>query len=239
MRDSSAVRTKIMRSEERGRANHGWLDARHSFSFASYYNPEAMGFRDLRVINDDRIAGGGGFSTHGHRDMEIVTYVVSGALEHRDTMGNSGIIQAGEVQKMSAGTGVRHSEFNASEKDPVHLFQIWIIPDKENHEPSYGQRSFVEELQKQDIVVLASRDGEQGSLKINQDAKILAGQWKDKKELSIPAQAERFYWLHVVDGDLSVEGQSLKTGDAIRITGADKIDLSTQSKAEFLLFDLN
>lgn len=230
--------TQIIRSKDRGHANHGWLDSYHTFSFANYYNPDWMGFRDLRVINEDRIAGGGGFPTHPHNDMEIITYLVSGALEHQDTLGNRAVMKPGEVQRMSAGTGIRHSEFNHSKEEPAHLLQIWIMPGKRGVQPSYGQKSFASELETKDLVLLASRDGREGSVEINQDVNLYAAKWTSAREINFNLKPSRYAWIQVVNGTLALGAEKLEAGDGAAIHGEASLALRAQGPAEFLLFDL-
>ncbi len=232
--------TKILRkSQERGHLNFGWLDTYHSFSFGEYYDPKHMGFRDLRVINEDRIAAGRGFGTHPHNDMEIVTYVLSGALTHKDSMGNGSVIHAGDVQKMSAGTGVKHSEANDSEAEEAYLLQIWILPDERNLTPSYDQK-FFEEVQKQNkLCLIASPDAAQGSVSIHQDVKIYASLLDKGKNLSHPLNAGRAAWVQLISGDLQVNGEVLQSGDALALEEEKTVEISAKTNAHFLLFDLN
>jgi quercetin 2,3-dioxygenase len=229
---------QIIRSKDRGHANHGWLDSYHTFSFANYYNPDFMGFRDLRVINEDRVAGGMGFPTHPHNDMEIITYLISGALEHKDTLGNSAVMKQGEVQRMSAGTGIRHSEFNHLKDQETHLLQIWLMPEKRGVQPSYGQKSFAEDLAKKDLVLLASRDGREGSVSINQDVDLYAAKWSSKRELKFTLRPGRYAWLQVVSGALGLGDESLGAGDGVAIGGESELLIRSEGSAEFLLFDL-
>lgn len=229
---------KIRRSEERGHADHGWLDSYHTFSFADYYDPDVMGFRVLRVINDDRISGGRGFPTHPHRDMEIITYVIEGSLEHQDTMGTHSIILPGEVQQMSAGTGVQHSEFNHEKTSVTRLLQIWILPDRAGHKPRYGQKSFTEALQRENLVLVASGDGAQGSVPLHQDVQLYAGKWSSAREQKYSFKSGRYGWIQIANGSLEVNGQLLKTGDGVAIAEESEIALRAHGPAEFLLFDL-
>ena len=234
---------QIRRSKDRGHANHGWLDSYHTFSFANYYDPDFMGFRDLRVINEDRIAGGGGFPTHPHSDMEIITYIVEGALEHQDTLGNKAVMRPGEVQHMSAGTGIRHSERNHSLDQSTHLLQIWIQPEHKGIAPGYGQKSFALEIEKGDLTLVISRDGRDGSVKINQDVDLYAAKWSKAHSVEFELRPRRYAWLQIVSGKVQLgSGQKsqveLDAGDGAAI-GAEKVlQLSSSSAAELLLFDL-
>lgn len=230
---------RVMKSHERGRANHGWLESWHSFSFADYYNPQAMGFRALRVINEDTIAGASGFPTHGHRDMEIITYMVDGELTHKDTLGNTEVIKRGEVQRMSAGTGVRHSEFNMQSEKKAHLLQIWILPDAENHKPSYGQKDFSKEFDSQKLVLTVSADGRDGSLQMNQDASLYVGRWKKAERIEKDLDPKRSAWVQVIKGPLTVNGQVLEEGDALALREERKLVIDSSGAAEFLFFDLH
>lgn len=223
---------------ERGHADHGWLDTFHSFSFADYYDPKFMGFRSLRVINEDKVAAGRGFGSHPHRDMEIITYVVSGELEHKDSLGNGSVIRRGEIQRMSAGTGVVHSEFNPSTTSPVHLLQIWIEPSRKGFEPSYDQRKFDLDGQPNRLNLLASEDGRDGSMKINQDTALFAGNLMNGS-LSYQLPAGRSAWLQVVSGELQISGLTLSAGDGAGISDEETLELKSSGAAEFLLFDLN
>jgi redox-sensitive bicupin YhaK (pirin superfamily) len=229
---------QVRRSEERGHAKIDWLDSYHSFSFADYYDPKFMGFRALRVINDDRIAGGGGFPTHPHRDMEIITYVIEGALEHRDTLGTQSVIRPGEVQRMTAGTGIRHSEFNPQTDQTTHLLQIWILPDRAGYPPSYEQISFTNRLVVEDLVLVASRAGTGGSVSLHQDVNLYVGKWDSARQVAQPFAKDRYGWLQVVNGLVDVEGQTLKAGDGASFSGQTEITLASEGAAEFLLFDL-
>lgn len=229
---------QIRPANERGGADHGWLKSQHSFSFADYYDPEQMGFSVLRVVNEDRIEGGSGFPTHGHRDMEIITVVLEGALEHRDSMGTHSVIKPGEIQRMSAGTGVRHSEYNALPDKETHFYQIWLMPEKGGVTPSYSQQSFTEALEKNNWVLALSKDGRDGSMKFNQDASIWVGQVKAGETTRRTLNSKRKYWIQVMQGDLTVEGQKVQTGDGLALTSLESLDLSSQQGARILLFDL-
>jgi redox-sensitive bicupin YhaK (pirin superfamily) len=228
----------LRRSRDRGHANHGWLDSYHSFSFADYYDAAHMGFSALRVINEDRIAPGMGFGTHPHRDMEILTYVLEGALEHKDSMGNGSVIRPGDVQRMSAGTGVSHSEYNASQTEPVHLLQIWILPDHTGLPPGYEQKSFSAESRQSRLKLIASRDGREGSVTIHQDAKIYAAILDEDDTLEHRFAPGRRGYLQVATGDLVVDGHLLRAGDGARIAQAERVSLGSPKRAEILLFDL-
>ena len=222
----------------RGHADFGWLDTWHTFSFGQYYDPQYLGFGALRVINDDRIAAGAGFPMHGHDDMEIVTYVMEGALEHRDSLGNQGIIKAGEVQRMRAGTGIRHSEFNASAIDGIHLLQIWIVPDQKGLEPGYRQIRLDPQGRTGRLQLIASQDGRDGSVDIHQDASIYAARIEAGDSITFPVIAGRRAYLQVAAGSVSLNGYPLKEGDGAAITGEDSLMLETGDSAEILLFDL-
>lgn len=228
----------IRRSSDRGYADHGWLKSYHTFSFAGYYDPQQMGWGNLRVINEDRIAPGTGFGTHGHRDMEIVSYVISGELAHQDSMGNGASIKPGEVQRMSAGTGVRHSEFNHAKGQTTHFLQIWIEPAKVGIEPGYEQKAFSDELKRARLCLLASPDGRDGSVTIHADALIYGSLLDGSDEVSTRLDPSRLYYLHVVQGEINVNGQALASGDAARFADATELVLSSAVKAEILLFDL-
>ncbi|MHB1591939.1 MAG: pirin family protein [Sulfuricella sp.] len=228
----------IRKAHERGHADHGWLDTWHTFSFADYHDPEQMGYSSLRVINDDRVAPGAGFPTHPHRDMEIVTYVLSGALEHQDSMGNGTVIRPGEVQRMSAGAGIRHSEFNASASDEVHLLQIWIVPERSSITPSYEQNFFDTAEKLGRLRLVASPDGSDGSVTIHQDAKLYAALIDPEHSADHVLPPGRRAYLHVARGTASLNGEALKAGDGARIESESKIRLESNSSAEILLFDL-
>ena len=227
---------QIRKGKDRGHFDHGWLDTYHTFSFADYYDPEYMGFRALRVINEDRVHPGRGFGTHSHRDMEIVTYVLEGELQHRDNMGTGSIIRPGEVQRMSAGTGVLHSEVNPSRDQSVHLLQIWLLPDRRGLKPEYEQKAFPAEERAGRLRLVASPDGSDGSLTIHQDAKILAGTIRDSVQYDL--QPGRYAWLQVARGSLDLNGQTLNAGDGAAIENEPALTLRGKD-AEVLLFDLN
>ncbi len=229
---------RVRKSEERGHFNHGWLDTYHTFSFADYYDQDHMGFRDLRVINDDRVAGGAGFPTHPHRDMEIITCVLEGSLMHRDSMGNGGVIRPGEVQRMSAGRGVRHSEANASESEPLHLLQIWILPERAGIEPGYEQKMFPIEERTNRLRLMASRDALEGSVAIHQDVDLYAGVLGRGSEVSHEFRPGRHGWLHVAKGEAEVNGTVLRTGDGAAISDETSLTIVGNGGTEVLLFDL-
>jgi hypothetical protein len=225
-------------SAARGHANHGWLDSFHSFSFAHYYDPDHMGFRALRVINEDAIAPGMGFGTHGHHDMEIVTYVTHGALEHRDSMGEHSIIRPGEVQRMTAGTGIRHSEFNASRSEEAKLLQIWLLPAKEGLSPGYEQKAFADSLKHNRLCLIAAPDGRDGAITIHQDVDLYAAKPDAGQTITFPLRVGRGVWLQMIEGAVRANEYSLKAGDGLAIEGCDTISIEAESAAEFLLFDL-
>lgn len=228
----------IHKSEHRGGANHGWLDAKHSFSFASYYNPQRMGFGPLRVINDDRIAPGRGFGAHAHRDMEIITYVLAGSLQHRDSMGNGSTLRAGDVQRMSAGSGVEHSEINPDSGAELKLLQIWIEPSAKGLAPGYAERHFSSEEKSGRLALLASPDGREKSLPIAQDALLFAGVFKEGEVAEHRIEPGRLAYAHVVAGSISVNGARLSAGDAAELVGEPLVRLDNADSAEILLFDL-
>ncbi len=229
---------EIRRSEDRGRANHGWLDSRHSFSFAEYFDPHHVQFGALRVINEDRVAPGGGFGSHPHRDMEIISYVLEGALRHRDSMGTGSVIVPGDVQRMSAGTGVFHSEMNASPGEPVHFLQIWIFPDRRGITPGYEQKHFNAEEKRGRLRLIVSPDGAQDSVRIHQDARIHAGLFDGGESATLPLAPGRRAYVHLVRGMLRVNGTQLAGGDALKLTDAGELNLSDGQDAEVLVFDL-
>ncbi len=229
----------IRRAGERGYADHGWLRSFHTFSFADYYAPAHMGFRSLRVINEDRVEGGKGFGTHPHRDMEIISYVLSGELQHKDSMGTGSVIRPGDVQRMSAGTGVTHSEFNASPTEEVHFLQIWILPDARGHAPSYEQKHFTEAERQGKLRLVASSDGADGSLTIHQDARLFAGLLAPGERVSQVLAPARYAWLHVARGKVVVAGHELAAGDAAAFEESGEISIQGSEPSEILLFDLS
>ena len=228
----------VRKSEERGRANFGWLDSKHSFSFGHYYDPDHMGFGPLRVINDDRVAPGGGFPTHPHSDMEIVSYVLNGALEHKDSIGTGSVIRPGDVQRMSAGTGIRHSEFNASRTEPVHFLQIWIMPEKNGLAPAYEQKTFPEEEKRGRLRLIASRGGRDGSVTIHQDADLYATLLAPGQAVSHEIAPGRGGWVQVARGSIALNGETLKEGDGAAVPVSGTLRLEGLSDAEVLLFDM-
>jgi redox-sensitive bicupin YhaK (pirin superfamily) len=228
----------IRPAKERGGGDHGWLNTRHTFSFSDYYDPRHMGFRALRVINEDRVAPGRGFGTHGHRDMEILSYVVSGGLGHRDSMGNGEVIRPHEWQRMSAGTGVRHSEANASDEEPVHFYQIWILPESEAIRPDYEQKLFAPEEKAGRLRLVASRGGEDGSLKIHQDVKVYNSLLTAGAEVEHRLDEGRHAWVQVVSGAVSLNGTQLGEGDGAAVSDETSLTISARADAEVILFDL-
>jgi redox-sensitive bicupin YhaK (pirin superfamily) len=228
----------LRKSEERGFADHGWLQSFHSFSFADYHDPEHMGFGNLRVINEDRVAAGEGFGTHGHRDMEIISYVLDGELAHRDSMGNVETIPPGDVQRMSAGRGVMHSEFNHEKDRTTHFLQIWILPDVRGIVPSYEQKSFPEADKRGRLRLVASPDGVDGSVRIHADARLYAGLFDGAEQAQRPLDPTRKYYVHLVRGELEVNGQRLRGGDAAKLQGESSLALTQARDAEVLVFDL-
>lgn len=229
---------RIRRSGERGAANHGWLDTRYTFSFSDYFDPDHVQFRALRVMNEDRIAAGAGFPTHGHRDMEILTVVLDGAIAHRDSLGHGETLRPGEVQYMGAGTGIRHSEFNPSETEPTHLYQIWLLPDRPGHAPGYGQRRFDEAGRRDRWQVVASGDGRDGSLAIHQDATVALADLGDGRSLDHPIAPGRHAWLQVMRGSVVLNGQPLAEGDGAAVSGEPGLEVRGAGDASVLLFDL-
>jgi hypothetical protein len=228
----------IRRSSERGHADHGWLNSYHTFSFADYYDRRHMGFGPLRVINEDRVAPGQGFPTHAHRDMEILSYVLAGGLEHRDSMGNGSVLRPGYVQRMTAGTGVRHSEFNASKQEPVHFLQIWIEPESRGIEPGYEERVFTDAERSGTLRLIASHDAREGSVQIHQDLDLYASLLAPEDRVRHVLPAGRQAWIHVARGELEINGQRLAAGDAAAITEAGPLELVGTTASEVLLFDM-
>jgi redox-sensitive bicupin YhaK (pirin superfamily) len=230
---------EIRRAEDRGRTEWGWLDSRHTFSFGGYQDDGHQGFRSLRVLNDDRVQPGQGFGTHGHRDMEILSYVLEGALEHKDDAGGGGVIRPGEIQFMRAGTGVMHSEFNHSKADPVHFLQIWIIPDRKGLPPAYGQRTFDRGKAKHSFVLLASSNGRDASLQIQRDANVWVTLLGEGEQRELPLGVGRYAWIHVARGSASVNGNPLREGDGASVNGEDALRFLGHRSAEILVFDLS
>ncbi len=229
----------VRRSQDRGHANHGWLDTYHTFSFADYIDPEHMGFRTLRVINEDRVAGGGGFPMHPHRDMEIITYIIEGELEHRDSMGTSSVIRPGEVQRMSAGRGVVHSEFNPSPDTPVHLLQIWILTAAKGIAPSYEQKAFAEGERRSRLRLIASPDGAEGSVRIHQDTRLYSSLLDAGATVRHDFAPGRHGWVQVVKGELDVNGTKLGAGDGAAVSEEPALVVDATAPSELLVFDLS
>jgi quercetin 2,3-dioxygenase len=232
------VMIAVRKADERGVANFGWLNSRHSFSFGHYYDPAHMGFRSLRVINEDRVVPGAGFDTHGHRDMEIISYVLDGALAHKDSLGTGSTIRPGEVQRMSAGTGIRHSEFNASKTEPVHFLQIWILPERDGLDPGYEQREFPLEEKKGRLRLVASRDGRDGSVTMHQDADLYASVLAAGDRVTYDLAPGRHAWLQVARGAVTLNGQDLAQGDGAAVGSEDRLEIAANEESEILLFDL-
>ncbi|MBP2314606.1 pirin family protein [Azospirillum soli] len=228
----------VRHRDERGKVNMGWLDSRHTFSFGHYYDPAHMGFRALRVINDDRVIPGAGFPTHGHADMEIVSYVLDGALEHKDTLGTSSVIRPGDVQRMSAGSGIRHSEYNASKSESVHFLQIWILPDEEGMVPGYEQKAFPAEEKQGRLRLVGSKDGRDGSVTIHQDLDLYATLLGDGDAVTHDLRPGRHAWVQVARGQARLNGVTLKEGDGAAVSDETTLTLDSDSGAEVLLFDL-
>jgi quercetin 2,3-dioxygenase len=229
---------QVRKASERGHFDHGWLDTYHTFSFSRYYDPRHMGFRALRVINEDRIAPGQGFGTHGHEDMEIVTYVLGGALAHRDSLGTGSSIRPGELQRMTAGTGITHSEFNPSDTEPVHLYQIWLLPEREGLEPSYEQKDFPEAERRNRLRLVASPDGRDGSLSIRQDARLFLASLEEGQEVAHALAPGRHAWLQVLRGGIRLNGRTLSAGDGAAVTAESDLAIRADGSSELLLFDL-
>lgn len=228
----------VRRAKDRGHANHGWLDSHHTFSFAGYFDEKQMGFRALRVINEDRVAPVQGFGTHSHSNMEIISYVLDGAIEHRDSMGTGSVIRPGDVQRMSAGTGVAHSEFNASRDQPVHFLQIWIVPKENGIKPSYEQKTFGDKLKAGRLVLVASENGRDDSISIHADAAVYAGTFAKGQKESLPLASNRHAWVHLARGKARVNGTDLEAGDAVALTAESAVDIEGVDAAELIVFDL-
>jgi redox-sensitive bicupin YhaK (pirin superfamily) len=223
---------------DRGRADHGWLDSRHTFSFADYHDPRYMGFGTLRVINEDRVQPGQGFGTHGHRDMEIISYVLEGALEHKDSMGNGSVIRPGDVQRMTAGTGVQHSEFNHSKSELVHFLQIWILPERRNLPPGYEERKFSDDDKRDKLRLVASRDGRDGSVTVHQNVELYAALLGAGREVALSTERTRKQWLQVARGQILVGGETLSAGDGAAFAYEEAIAIRSAADSEILLFDM-
>lgn len=228
----------VRKSEDRGPTRIGWLDSKHTFSFGQYYDDRHMGVGPLRVINEDKVAPGAGFGTHPHANMEIISYVLDGALEHKDSMGTGSIIRPGDVQRMSAGTGVAHSEYNHSKTDGVHFLQIWIIPDRQNVEPSYEQKRFADEEKRGKLRLVASPDGRDGSLSIHQDATISVGLFDGDESATVALSPERTAWVQLARGEVTIGGEKLRQGDGAQIANVESFDIANGEGAEVLVFDL-
>jgi redox-sensitive bicupin YhaK (pirin superfamily) len=229
---------RIRKSEERGHANHGWLDSHHTFSFANYFDPKHTHFRSLRVLNEDRVSGGQGFGMHPHRDMEIISYVVSGVLEHKDSMGSRALMQAGDVQRISAGTGILHSEYNASPVEPVHFLQIWITPDESNVTPGYGEGSF-QRIESGRLHLIASKTGRAKSIPIHQDADVHLARLSAGEAIEHQFAPGRSGWLQVIEGDITANGANLGPGDGAAIINEERVSVQSAGNSHFLFFDLN
>lgn len=229
---------ELRKSDQRGLANHGWLKSRHTFSFGHYHDPKQNGFSDLLVINDDRVDPGQGFGTHSHRDMEIFSYVLEGALEHQDSMGTGSVIKPGDVQMMSAGTGVRHSEYNHSKSDPVHFLQIWIVPNVRGAAPRYQQVHFDEGQKRGRLRLIVSPEGEEGSLSVHQDARVYAGLFDKDESATLEVQPGRYVYVHLARGSIDINGQRFNEGDGARVREEQLLTLSKGEQAEVLVFDL-
>jgi len=225
-------------SKDRGHANHGWLDSYHSFSFADYFDRQHVAFGPLRVINEDRVQAGQGFGTHSHRDMEIISYVLQGQLAHKDSLGNGSVIRPGDVQRMSAGTGVQHSEFNPSRDEPVHFLQIWIIPEQAGIAPSYEEKRFSTDDKRGRLRLIASRDQADGSVRVHQDVRIYAGLFDGNESARLEVAAGRQLYVHLATGQLQVNGETLQAGDALKLSGVETLELAQGENAEVLVFDL-
>jgi quercetin 2,3-dioxygenase len=228
----------VRRSNERGSTRSNWLDSRHTFSFGNYYDPKHMGFSHLRVINEDRVIAGAGFPTHSHRDMEIITYVIEGALAHKDSTGTSSVIRVGDVQRMSAGTGISHSEYNASQTEPVHFLQIWIIPDATALPPGYEQRGFSLDKHRGEWTLIASKEGRENSVTVHQDVNVWAARFSPEEPSSFPLKPSRSIWTQVARGAVTLNGTSLNAGDGAAIIDESELEIKTLDHAEILVFDL-
>ncbi len=229
---------RLRKAQDRGHFDFGWLSTYHTFSFGEYHDPDHMGFRALRVINEDRVQPAQGFGTHPHRDMEIITYILEGALEHKDSMGNGSIIRPGEVQRMSAGTGVTHSEYNPSQTKPTHLLQIWIVPEKKGIRPSYGQKTYTTKEREGRLRLIASREGREGSVTLHQDADVYASILEAGKQVLHPIRPGRHAWIQVGRGGVVLNGHSLKAGDGAAVSEELSLEIEAKERAEVLLFDL-
>jgi redox-sensitive bicupin YhaK (pirin superfamily) len=229
---------QVRKAQARGHARHGWLESYHTFSFAGYYDPQHMGFADLRVINEDRVQPRRGFGEHSHRDMEIVSYVLSGELQHRDSLGNGSVIRPGDVQRMSAGTGVTHSEFNPSERELVHFLQIWLLPERDGIEPSWEQKHFPAESRRGKLALVASRDARDGSLRVHQDVDLYASLLEPGERVEHALRPGRSAWLQLARGRCTLNGTSLEAGDGAAVSGETKLVIDNAAGAELLLFDL-
>jgi redox-sensitive bicupin YhaK (pirin superfamily) len=236
MRSSTMIKKRP--ASERGGGNHGWLDTRHTFSFSDYQDPEHMGFRALRVINEDRVQPGQGFGMHGHRDMEIISYVLEGGLGHKDSLGNGSVLGAGEFQCMTAGTGIRHSEFNPSATEPVHFYQIWILPDRAGHRPSYDQKSFPQAERQGRLRLVASPDGRDGSLTIHQDAEVFRSSLEEGQQVAHSLRSGRHAWLQILRGAVQLNGVALAAGDGAAVSDEAGLAITAAGPAEVMLFDL-
>lgn len=225
-------------AEDRGVAHFGWLDSRHTFSFGHYHDPRHMGFGVLRVINEDRVVPGAGFDTHGHRDMEIISYVLEGALEHKDSQGNHSVIRPGDVQRMTAGTGIRHSEYNASQTDPVHFLQIWVLPDRAGHRPGYEQIAFPEEDKRGRLRLVASKEGREGSVSLHQELDLYAGLFDGAETATFDVAPGRQAWVQVARGEVTIGGERLRAGDGLAIEAAGDVTVADGEAAEVLVFDM-
>jgi redox-sensitive bicupin YhaK (pirin superfamily) len=228
----------VRSADKRGRTDWGWLDSQHTFSFGDYHDPAHTGFRTLRVINDDRVKAGAGFGTHGHRDMEILSYVLEGALEHQDSSGGGGVIRPGEIQFMRAGTGVTHSEYNHSKVDPVHFLQIWIVPDESGLKPTYGQQTFDRQKASRGFVLLASKGGREGSVDVHQDVDLWMSLIGEGEHRELRLRPSRHAWVHVARGGVAVNGTKLAEGDGASVSGEDRLEFVGEGPSEILVFDL-